>query len=1010
MGRVIRALREGKNALLESPTGTGKTLCLLCATLAWRESLKGYRPDKAPPSNTNPWSLSNPPAPAASSSRSSGAGSAGSAAASGNASQPPADPALAHLHPALQAILLANGPNAAAANNKAAAAAAGVGAESGQGGSSSDNSALPAVIYSSRTHSQLAQVIKELKNTSYVDRIRSTVLSSRQQTCLHPQVQRENRRYNNLKYSSRSKDWSSKLDSVPDIEDLVSVGRGHTLCPFYMSKDAAKDANIIFMPYNYLLDANTRKTLVDQVRWDNAIVIFDEAHNVEGVCSDASSCDLTAKQLTDALAEAKRCKEVCLDRIERGATYDPSEPTSERNINHRQLYTDLDLPCQNGSHSTYFAGAGIFLFEFLRGFNITESTLPILNTSIDTASDMLQLRVTRIRKGNQRNAGHCPCRLLHIQSFLNLAFNTLDPIGTRPGSLPAHKGYRVHIHLEKSWGADKLHAPTLSYWCFIPGMAFRMLKALNLRSILLTSGTLAPLDSFAHELQLQFDIRLENPHIIQASQVWVGVLAQGPSGHALCSNYQARNDIEYKEDLGNAVANFARIVPDGLLVFFPSYGVLEMCLKHWRENEKGSSGSTMSRITRHKAPFVEPRDGSQFQQVIDGYKSKLEEPTGNGAIFFAVCRGKVSEGLDFSDRAGRGVIITGIPYAMRNDPKVRLKRDVLDEDARMTKGGGAALTGDAWYVQQAMRAVNQAMGRVIRHRWDFGAVILADRRFAEKGTQRQMSKWLEKNMVHHANFGTASSSLTRFFKDKQGFQAPACYSGKAAATAVGSAGQGAAGGSAFQVVASSAAGSAQGGQIYAAGGGGGRGGRAGLIDSLPSAIDVSGLGSIGGFGAGGMGGNKASGGGARAADKPLLQPFQKGGLLGMLEQHHAATTQQQQQQQWLHSNSNSQHAWEHGDGSSRGEGAVSHLGDLLQMGSRSAREASIGVEGGVGAASGGASFGGRGLSSGRMGGSGGLSVGRSGGLFDWQALSAMPPTRGPAQRAHIAPTYEDPNA
>jgi Rad3-related DNA helicase len=49
-------------------------------------------------------------------------------------------------------------------------------------------------------------------------------------------------------------------------------------CPYFASKDRAQGADVIFMPYNYLIDDKIRENY--KIDYTNAIIIFDEAHNI----------------------------------------------------------------------------------------------------------------------------------------------------------------------------------------------------------------------------------------------------------------------------------------------------------------------------------------------------------------------------------------------------------------------------------------------------------------------------------------------------------------------------------------------------------------------------------------------------------------------------------------------------------------------------------------------------------------------------------------------------------
>lgn len=108
-------------------------------------------------------------------------------------------------------------------------------------------------------------------------------------------------------------------------------------------------------------------------------------------------------------------------------------------------------------------------------------------------------------------------------------------------------------------------------------------------------------------------------------QVWAGVVPVGPKGTALNSSYNNRDSREYKEDLGYAVVNFARMVPDGLLVFFPSYGVLKNCTDFWKNTSGGGTG--MAAAVPHQCLALAAR-----QDAVDPSCVAFIAQSGNGSF------------------------------------------------------------------------------------------------------------------------------------------------------------------------------------------------------------------------------------------------------------------------------------------------------------------------------------------------------------------------------------------
>lgn len=652
--------------------------------------------------------------------------------------------------------------------------------ESEDGKTKSARVVPPTIFFCSRTHSQLSQVVDELKNcpisylkgpdaaNPYMKELRMCVLGSKPQFCVNKSINRDpsqvDEKCRNLMDAGgctfankrrKTNDLKRVAPPVWDIEDIVALSKRHRECGFFHARDALQDANIVFCPYNYILDPGIRAAVSISLR--NSIVIFDEAHNVEDTCRSSASMEVTA----DILASAIKAFTQVIKHGDRPPTYHSL----------LKILNGLNRWIQgiNANASAVLRPTGFeeeskvwngvdALAMFAEYTGLTPESFAAIKADLAAVTEHEKELSSN---GDQSQASSAdqeatsinPSMLLGtmplstVRSVINVAdymfrdeLKYLDDFKliVRKSRNSRNGGGRFRGSADNKSNND--WELKMCIWCLNAAVAFSDVVR-SARSVILTSGTLSPMDSFAGELGTDFPIRLEANHVVDMrKQVFAGAIMRGPGGVDLSSTYANQQEFRYQDAMGQLLLQYSQVVPGGILMFFPSYSLMGKLETRWRQT------GLWHKIDAIKTMYSEPRKaGKDFDALLDAYKYSVASGRAatagekTGAVFLAVYRGKVSEGIDFSNDNARAVLAVGIPFPSVKELQVSLKREYQDEKSRVDK---KLVNGHTWYQLQAFRALNQALGRCIRHRQDYGAILLLDSRHRGNAHTRSLSKWM----------------------------------------------------------------------------------------------------------------------------------------------------------------------------------------------------------------------------------------------------------------------------
>ena len=469
---------------------------------------------------------------------------------------------------------------------------------------------------------------------------------------------------------AREEDVSKLIASPKLYSEILEICDNKRLCPYKIQTNLLREARVIALSYNYIIDEGMSWAIKSKIDYENSILVVDEAHNLQTVCSNLNSDSITIGTVRSAIRE--------IEKFKRESTAGIQDFLRTMQDEMEGMLGDLE---ENGENQF---DPETFLEKASRGL-----TLDILSEIFDEMEEYgVKIRMDQLRRAKRPRSS--------LYRLANFWRHTVESLNT--------EGIAFLVSKDLAGGAASL---VLELWDMRSSEILRD-KWKDFHACIFCSGTIEPIPAFAETVGLDRYSSQSIPSPYTEKNLTT-LITKGLStkGEAL--------PRRMAEAYLKAIGAFIQALDENLAIFSASYRIQRDLLDLGLEEM----------IQEHKRkPFVESQGmpGREGRKLLEAFKEQARSRC--KGVLCATMTGRFSEGADYPGKELEGIFLVGVPFE-RMTTRTKVYLDYYRRLYGKTRGTYLG------YIVPALRRISQSIGRALRSSEDRAVIILGDERYAQ---------------------------------------------------------------------------------------------------------------------------------------------------------------------------------------------------------------------------------------------------------------------------------------